>query len=137
MVRRRRSGLTLIEVITALAILLVGVSVTVASIKTATKLSKNQRYLSGAIAVAESQLEALLLRYPGSPDLATGAHGPVYYDDQCSPADEDAGARFEVDWLIVEHDSIEGLIDLSVSVAWNEDKQRRFLSLETVREGNP
>jgi len=132
--RRTRQGLSLLEVLIALTILLVGVTVGVMGTRAATRTFSHQKHLTEAMSLCEARLEDFLLLYPDSADLQVGAHGPEHYNRQ---GHETGSADvYSLTWNVTSHATLAEMVNIKVQVTWNDDKGlSRFIFLETMREG--
>ena len=130
--QRRRAqprGFSLIEVMVASAILLVGISASVIGFGAASQAYTHQQKLSQATLLAEANMEELIGLLPGHANLDPGAHGPRHYDHegraQATPS------TYAVSWTITT--TAAGLRDIIVKVQWQEQVGTRSLSLRTQR----
>ena len=126
--------MALVETLVSMSILLIGMTLVFAASRTYIEFQTNQEHVTAAMALAQGQLENLLLRYPDDPDLTTGAHGPVFFDALGIPGDTDS--EYEVRWQVSQHAILDGLREVSVTVGWEERVAgQRYLSLASVRSG--
>jgi Tfp pilus assembly protein PilV len=130
---RNRRGASLVEVLIAFAILLITSVAATTAMGSFIRTSQTQKTLTQAMAVAESKLEDLLVLYSSDAQL-NGAHGPEYYDDAGAPGD--SGSEFQVLWVGQAHDTLTGIVSLTVTVSWLDGTLRRKFVLETLRSGS-
>lgn len=131
--RRTRSprGFTLIEVMVASAILLVGIAAVVSALSISTRTAAHQRHVTQALHVTENLMEGLLLANAGHATLDTGDHGPRWFNDVGE--ETDAASTYEVRWSVEANKPIEGMKRLTVTTRWKEEARERAVSLTTDR----
>ncbi len=125
------AGFTLIEVMLASAILLIGIAGLVSGLSSANVTSSHQRYMTQALHICEANTEALLLRTAGDAVLASGSHGPLLFD--MNGAKVASGGVFAVTWTVAGDVPIGGMKRLSVTTTWTENSGEKSVSLTTDR----
>lgn len=133
--RLRRAGFTLMEVLVALAVLLVGAAVIVSVATTASEMYQQRRHFTQAILVAEAKMEGLLVLEPESTELSVGEHGPERVDIRGEPAPD--GGLFSTTWTVSAHEVELSMVDVRVVVTWSEEGHRQYVTLDSIREGAP
>ena len=130
--RTARHGFTLIEVLVAGAIFVIGTAAVLSSWRSVLVSIEQQRRSADAVAVAEDVLDDLRLRLRDSADLTPGNHTRFFDDDRRDVAVEDAGG-YRVDWTV--HDSNgETFRRIEVVVGWHGSDQRsHVISFVTFR----
>jgi Tfp pilus assembly protein PilV len=131
--RGDRRGFSLIETMVASAMFFVGLTAVFATFTTASNLLLHHRNVTRAVAIAESNLEQLIQRYPGDPQIAVGVTPtPRYYDrDGVLSA---TPAEFRVTWTVTTFAKLDGIREVTVLVRWYEAGVReRTLQLRTWR----
>jgi len=122
---------SLIEVMIASAMLGIGVAALLTAYGTASGLGGHQERVTGALHVAEAQMENLLLRFPDSPDLSTGsAHGPLTFARTGQPT---GPAFYTLTWTVAPG-PIPRTRRIEVTGTWAEGQRgAQTLSLVTHR----
>lgn len=92
-----RRGFSLLEVVVAASLFLVGVAGILTSYSTITNLAETQRLQVDALSVAEDVLDELRLQGRGGDDIAVGDHDRFFDRDRQVVA---AGGLFHVHWTV-------------------------------------
>lgn len=133
-VDRRRSGISMIEVVIALAILGFGVLAGAAAQLTAIKLTSKSRMRTEAYYLAEQQMEAFRVMSGASIDTIIAA-GPNDPGNPIDPDPNDGLARsFNRSWTITTDAPEAGLYTIEVRVIWVDPLGLpRAVTLESIR----
>lgn len=133
--RRRRgrsaAGFTLIEVMIASVILLIGIAAVVMGLRSAHGVSAHQRYVTQALHATESVMEDLLFRNAGHADLSAGNHGPRWFNEV--GIETPNTSVFRVDWNVVGETPFGGMKRITVTTTWQEGDRARKISITTDR----
>lgn len=115
-----RMGFSLLEVMTALTVLAVGVLATTAGQLTALKHSSDSRQHVLAMSLAEQQME--IFRLMDGTDVLAMTSAPGYPNDPNNPIDpiasDDIAMRYDRRWIIEKDQPEAGLIRITVEVDW-------------------
>jgi hypothetical protein len=130
---RGARGFGLIEVLISASILFIGVVAVVHTVNVMEAIYTHQRFVTGAMHVAEGTLEELLGRYPNDVEIAGGASitGPEYSPEgKVMPA---GTGFYKSRWDVVADTPVLGVRTMTVTVAWVEDAGPRSFQLKAVR----
>lgn len=132
--RRRRRGsaaFSLIEVMVAGSIFIIGLAAMFSAFRTASNQFEHQRHVTYGLHVTEATLEELLVRQLGDPLLNGG--GPVLYDARGFLTTVPAQGRYSVSWTSQPNVPLVGLRTISVTTSWAEAGITRSVTLSTQR----
>jgi len=135
---RRRQGMTLIEVIVALAILGFGMLAMAAAQLSSLKFTDNSRERSEAYYLAQQQMEAFQVMSPSAlEDVRTAA---TYPNDTANPLDPDAAdattAAYFRSWTITPNSPEAGVYTVRVQVTWTgRHGINRSIAIEGYKAG--
>lgn len=127
---KRKKGFSLLEVMVAGSILLIGIAAVVSALSTANESTAHQRRMTESLHVAEAVMEELLLVPSTSPDMYEGAHGPRTFD---GAGNEVSGGAYRASWSVTSGVPIGGMRRVRVTIQWTEPNGERSLSLVTDR----
>lgn len=129
---RPAHGFSTLEALIAGTLLLLAVTGVVSALSTTSNLYAHQRHLTQAISIGELAMEELLLRYRGSPDLASGMSHEAYFAADGSSADA-SDARYTVIWD-VSPTRVAGVVRrVDCRVQWWEGSRERHIDFFTYR----
>ncbi|HEY1101272.1 MAG TPA: prepilin-type N-terminal cleavage/methylation domain-containing protein [Myxococcota bacterium] len=140
----RRRGFSLVEVLVAATILIVGITALVVGVQVAIVQHEHNRKLALALQIAERRLEGLLLLFPTSSDLRDGRHPEDDFERfdpdsgrsifTATPAPDDYRLFYTVtpSAITLGEDPIIGL-RIELTIAWQESMGERSLVLRTAR----
>jgi type II secretion system protein I len=123
-------GFTLIEILVALAIFAIGV-LAIASIQvSATTANARSRFATEAAALAQDQVERLMLQ-----DYDPSAPAPEFIEaNNGSRAYRDQTGRYVVDWIVSAPDTpVNNSITITVGVDWTESGKDRSYRINFVK----
>lgn len=137
---------SLIEVMSAAAILGVGLAATFTAFGTGSQLFEHQRHTSHAIHLSEAKLEELLMRAATDTELGVGpTFGPTWFTrtgfastDATCPATTTGlppntpGCRYRVTWSAAAG-GVPNVRVLTVTTTWNERGQEKRIFFSTQR----
>lgn len=120
----------LLEVMVSGALLLIGLAGVVQFAGHAEKMTGHQQNVVGAVHVAETTLETLLLLYPDDRRLADGAHAGPHFDKVGNPG---GSAMFSTSWTVQAGVPLPGARTIEVVVSWTERAIPKTVKLRTIR----
>ncbi len=121
--QQRRRGFSLLEVMFAASILLLGLSAIAGVFATASNSFAHQRDVAGATTVAEAFLEQVVILPASSPLLDVGAHTPRHFTRDGRPTEEGSSTSvFTMTWTVVLNQPVSGMKRVNVNVAWTHEK---------------
>jgi prepilin-type N-terminal cleavage/methylation domain-containing protein len=131
-----KRGFSLLEVMIASSMLLVGIAGIVVGTTIATQQHEHDRKVAVALIVAERRMEELLLLFPASLDLTSGRH-PADDFETFDAEGRPGGTAYRLFYTATPPTSagaasIPGTV-LEVTIAWDESMGERSIQLRTVR----
>lgn len=131
--RRRRPrlrGFGLLEVIISGSLLLIGLAGVVQFAAHAEKMSGHQQSMVGAVHVAETTMETLLLLYPDDARLTNGPHTGPRFD---KVGNKTPTGLFATSWTVEAGVPLPGARTVEVVVTWTERSAIKTTRLRTIR----
>jgi prepilin-type N-terminal cleavage/methylation domain-containing protein len=133
-----KRGFSLIEVMIASSMLLVGIAGIVFGTQIATQQHAHDRKVSVALLLAERRMEEVLMLFPSSVELADGRHpaqGFDTFDENGRPggtAYRSFYTSMPASAVAVVNQAVPGTV-VELTVAWDEAVGERSIQLRTVR----
>ncbi len=137
---------SLIEVMSAAAILAVGLVATFTAFNSGAALFEHQRHTTNGIHLSEAKLEELLIRLASDTELVVGTpFGPEWYDKEgiASPPgcptgiaavpESTASCRYRVTWQSSVLPDVPSIRVVTVTTAWNERGLKKEVTFSTQR----
>jgi type II secretory pathway pseudopilin PulG len=132
--QQQRRGFSLLEVMFAGSILLLGLSAVAGVFSTASNSFAHQRDVAGATTVAEGFLEQIVILPSSSPLLDVGAHDARHFTRDGRPTTATSTtAAYALTWVVVMNQPVSGMKRVTVTVSWTHDRAHS-LELFTFRE---
>ena len=132
--RQQRRGFSLLEVMFAGSILLLGLSAVAGVFGTASNSFAHQRDVAGATTVAEGFLEQVVILPSSSPLLDEGPHDARHFTRDGRPTTaSSATAAYAMTWTVVMNQPVSGMKRVNVNVSWFHERAHS-LDLFTFRE---
>jgi len=133
---RTRAGFSMLEIMIALAVLALGVLGMTAGQLAAIKLSGDSRSRTTAMYLAQQQVE--VIQTMSADDVKDLPDAVGYPNDPANPIDPNPGTqdsrRFFRSWVVQEDAPENGVITVTVTVAWNDENGvPRTLRLRTFK----
>lgn len=125
-----RWGLSLVEVMISLSILLTALTMFLSASTSTQRLYQHQRRLTQAISIADHVTEELLLRDASDPDLDEGTHAAQFSEKGFAVT---SGGFYAVTWTVSSYPDVAGIRRVELSVAWSEGGTPRSLGWMTYR----
>ena len=112
------------------SLLLIGLAGVIQFAAHAENMTGHQQNVVGAVHVAETTLETLLLLYPDDARLAQGHHVGPSFDKIGNRA---AGGMFATTWTVEAGQPLPGARTIEVQVTWSERGATKTTRLRTIR----
>ena len=123
-------GFTLIEIMIASAIFIIGAAGTLSVITTANNQYTHQRLSSQGISTCEYVMDELLMNY----DLAAGIGGPRCFDKNGAELSSCGNEKYKVSWNVTANNPIPGMNKVVVYTKWKESGHFRGINLQSYRK---
>lgn len=120
---RHRRGFSLLEVMFAGSILLLGLSAVAGVFATARNSFAHQRDVAGATTVAEGFLEQIVILPSSSPLLDEGAHPARHFTRDGRPTTATSPtAAYAMTWTVTLNEPVSGMKKVAVNAAWTNER---------------
>jgi len=126
---KRPRGFTLIEVVIASTIFLIGFAGVMTAVNYSTKAFGDQQRATTALSLAEEVMEDLTLRNQ-SDALLSGTHSRFFDKDGTEVS---SGGYFQAQWTVTPGMPVNGLRRIDLRVSWTSGLGARSVKLGTVR----
>lgn len=123
-------GFSLLEVMVASAILLIGISGMVSAVHSGRAIQARNQHSTTALEIAEREIERLFILPGGNAALSIGDHGPFEFDRQGDAVGNNG--HFTMDYSVSTL-AVAGVEEIDMKVAWQFDTRTQSVTLKGFR----
>ena len=123
-------GFSLLEVMVAGAILLIGISGMLAGVRSGLSIQAKTANSTTALEVAEREMERLFILPEGNDALEVGDHGPFSFGRAGQPVS--SGGQFTMTYAVGTL-AVAGVSSVDMTVAWQVEDREQSVSIQGFR----